>query len=75
MCLGGEGKEIKHFNYSRLVGGASYRQQSCNKDRWKRNAWDNTGLSDAPSHRHTARNIISTMPFSSIYIPLTWTGL
>jgi len=28
-----EGEEIKHFNYSRLVGGASYRQQSCNKDR------------------------------------------
>lgn len=31
--LDGEGKEIKHFNYSRLVGGASYRRQSCNKDR------------------------------------------
>lgn len=28
--------EIKHFNYSRLVGGASHRLQPCDKDRWKK---------------------------------------
>lgn len=36
VSLGGAAVEIKHFNYSRLVGGASHRKQSCDKDRWKK---------------------------------------
>lgn len=36
VSLGGAAVEIKHFNYSRLVGGASHRKRPCDKDRWKK---------------------------------------
>lgn len=63
VSLGGAAVEIKHFNYSRLVGGASHRKQSCDKDRWKKKrVW---------ARAEPAGRIIS----AASYIPLTWMGL